>query len=272
VSTSADRRIDIDDMRIHYLEWGAPGARPLLLLHGIARCAHAFDHLAPHFAERYRVLAIDLRGHGDSGWDAGGNYLVEDYVRDVEGLIDRLGLTNMVLWGNSTGGRVAQMIAGRHPELVRAVIVEDVGPERPTEISNRRANRMSGEENGWTSRDELLAKIRNDNPRWLEPVARNLVQHAARERDDGRVVWKRDPAILKGFVPTELWETVKKIRAPIVYVLGGASTIVPQHTQHEIKAALPQVEIVTMPGLGHYPSDEDPGAFLAIVDKFLADN
>jgi pimeloyl-ACP methyl ester carboxylesterase len=187
------RRIGLDDMRIHYLEWGDAGAPPLVLLHGIARCAHAFDHLAPHFA-----------------------------------------------------------------------------PERPKEISNRRASRMGVEENGWASREELLAKVRTDNPRWLEPVARNLVEHAAREREDGRVVWKRDPAILKGFVPTELWDTVKKIRAPIVYILGGASTIVPQHTQDELKAALPQAEIVSMPGLGHYPSDEDPGAFLAIVDRFLA--
>ena len=270
MSTPADRHIVIDDMRIHYVEWGDAAASPLLLLHGIARCAHAFDHLAPHFAKRYRVLSIDLRGHGDSGWDAGGNYLVEDYVHDVEGLIDRLGLKDMVLWGNSTGGRAAQMIAGRRPELVKAVIVEDVGPERPKEISNRRANRMSGEEIGWASHDELLAKVRTDNPRWLEPVARNLVEHAARQRDDGRVVWKRDPAILKGFVPTELWHTVKKIRAPIVYILGGVSTIVPSHTQDEIKAALPQAEIVTMPGLGHYPSDEDPEGFLKIVDGFLA--
>ena len=265
------KHVDIDDMRIHYLEAGDAGAQPLLLLHGIARCAPAFDHLAPHFAKRYRVLAIDLRGHGDSGWDAGGHYLVEDYVRDVEGLIDKLGLKHLVLWGNSTGGRVAQMIAGRHPELVCAVVVEDVGPERPKEISNRRAHRMGTEEDGWASRHELLAKVRADNPRWLEPVARHLVEHAARVREDGRVVWKRDPAILKGFVPTELWDTVKKIRAPIVYILGGASTIVPQHTQDELKAVLPQAEIVTMPGLGHYPSDEDPEQFLQIVDDFLQD-
>ena len=266
-----ERYADFDDMRIHYLEWGDPAAPPLVLLHGIARCARAFDHLAPHFAARYRVLAVDLRGHGDSAWDAGGNYLVEDYVSDVEALIDAVGLRDITLWGNSTGGRVAQMIGGRRPQSVRAIVVEDVGPERPKEISNRRASRMSGEENGWASRDALFAKVRSDNPRWLEPVARNLVEHAARVREDGRVVWKRDPAILKGFVPTELWSTVKQIRAPIVYILGGASTIVPQETQDELKAALPQAQIVTMPGLGHYPSDEDPEGFLAIVDAFLAE-
>jgi pimeloyl-ACP methyl ester carboxylesterase len=269
VEQPASRYADVNDVRIHYLEWGSADAPPLVLLHGIARCAHAFDHLAPHFAQRYRVLAVDLRGHGESSWDSGGNYLVEDYVGDVEALIDKLALRDITFWGNSTGGRVAQMIAGRHPELVHAVAVEDVGPERPKEISNRRASRMSGEENGWASREELFTKLRGDNPRIADPVLRDLVLHAAHEREDGRVVWKRDPAILKGFVPTALWDTVRKIKAPIVYILGGASTIVPPHTQDELKAALPQAKIVTMPGLGHYPSDEDPQAFLAIVDDFL---
>ena len=52
---------------------------------------------------------------------------------------------------------------------------------------------------------------------------------------------KRDPAILNGFVPTELWATVRQIRAPIIYILGGASTIVPAETQRELKQALPQI-------------------------------
>jgi len=65
---------------------------------------------------------------------------------------------------------------------------------------------------------------------------------------------------------------VEKIRAPIIYILGGASTIVPAETQTRLKQVLPQVEIVTMPGLGHYPVDEDPGGFLAIVDRFLQGN
>jgi pimeloyl-ACP methyl ester carboxylesterase len=63
---------------------------------------------------------------------------------------------------------------------------------------------------------------------------------------------------------------VRLIKAPIIYILGGASTIVPLDTQQEIKAALPQAELVTLPGLGHYPSDEQPAQFLAVVDRFLA--
>ena len=259
----------VNGLRIHYLDWGPRGLQPLVLLHGIARVARNFDHLAERFAGNYHVIAVDLRGHGDSAWHPEGAYLVEDYVSDVEALIAELGLRDMVLWGNSTGGRVAQMIAGRHPELVSAVIVEDVGPERPAAVSNRRAGRMAQEEAGWDSTDELLAKTKSAHPRTSDAILRNYVEHGSKRREDGRVIWKRDPAILKGFVPTELWDTVKKIRAPIVYILGGASDIVPAQTQQRLKQTLPQVEIVTMPGLGHYPSDEQPDEFVALVDRFL---
>jgi pimeloyl-ACP methyl ester carboxylesterase len=100
-------------------------------------------------------------------------------------------------------------------------------------------------------------------------LLRALARHGSKPRADGRIVWKRDPAILGGFVPTELWATVRRIKAPIIYILGGASTIVPAETQEQLRQALPQVQIVTMPGLGHYPSDEKPEDFLAIADRFL---
>jgi pimeloyl-ACP methyl ester carboxylesterase len=265
-----DKFVTVNGLQIHYLDWGNAGKQPLILLHGIARVAHTFAHVAPHFAKDFHVIAVDMRGHGDSGWHAQGAYLVEDYTSDIEQLIEQLCLRNVVLWGASTGGRVVQMIAGLHPDWVSAVIVEDVGPERPAAISNRRGDRMAKEADGWASVDELVAQLKVDNPRTQEPVLRNLAQHGAKLRADGRIVWKRDPAILKGFIPTELWGAVHRIKAPIIYVLGGASTIVPLETQQELKRALPQVQIVTMSELGHYPSDEQPEAFLAIADRFLA--
>ena len=266
----ADRNVTVNGLNIHYLDWGSAGKPPLILLHGIARTARTFDHVAPHFTANYHVLAVDMRGHGDSAWDPQGSYVVEDYVKDIAALIAHLKLRNIVLWGNSTGGRVAQMIAGLHPELVTAVIVEDVGPERPREVSNSRADRLAKEAEGWATADDMLVQVKKENPRTPEPVLKELVRYGSKQRADGRIVWKRDPTILNGFVPTELWSTVRLIKAPIIYILGGASTIVPLDTQQEIKAALPQAEIVTLPGLGHYPSDEQPAQFLAVADRFLA--
>ncbi len=266
----ADKSATVNGLQIHYREWGSADKPPFILLHGIARVARCFDHLAPQLAKKFHVIAVDMRGHGDSDRHPQGAYLVEDYTSDIEALIEQLGLHDVVLWGASTGGRVAQMIAGRHPHSVSAVIVEDVGPERPTAVANRRGDRMAKEADGWASVDELLAHIQSSNPRTPEAILRNLAQHGSRVRDDGRIVWKRDPAILKGFVPTELWRTVLKIKCPIIYVLGGLSNIVPPETQQELQAKLPQSQIVMMPGLGHYPSDEKPADFLVIVERFLA--
>ena len=267
----ADRFVTVNGLRIHFLDWGAEGKPPLIMLHGIGRVAHTFDHIAPHFAPNYHVMAVDMRGHGDSGWDPKGAYLVEDYTKDIEGLAAELHLRNITIWGNSTGGRVAQVFAGLHPELVSAVIAEDVGPERPTQVAESVTRQLKQEdEKGWASEDELLTQLKTANPRTPEEVLRAYAHYGSKRRPDGRVIWKRDPAIGNGFVPTELWRFVREIKSPIIYVLGGRSTIVPAGTQDELKKALPQAQIATIPGVGHYPSEENTQAYLVIVDKFLA--
>ncbi len=210
-----------------------------------------------------------MRGHGDSDWSPEGAYLVEDYVKDLEALIGQLQLRRLTLLGNSTGGRVVQVFAGLHPDLVDRVIVEDVGPERPQEIASGFAQRVQEEANGWASEEDLVAQLARQNTRTPEPLLRVYAHYGVKRRADGRLVWKRDPNLVKGFVPTELWQSVSRITAPTIYILGGASTIVPAGTQQRLKQTLPHCEIVTMPGLGHYPDSEDTPGFLTIVNRFL---
>ena len=266
-----DRFVTVDGLRIHYMDWGGEGKQPLILLHGIGRVARTFDHIAGHFAATHHVLAVDMRGHGDSAWDPKGAYLVEDYVKDIEGMAKQLNLRNIVLWGNSTGGRVAQVFAGMHPELTAGVIAEDVGPERPREIADGMTARLKREdERGWASEDALLTELKMQNSRTPEEILRAYVRYGSKRRPDGRVIWKRDPAIGNGFIPTDLWRFVREIKSPIIYILGGRSTIVPAATQQQLKSTLPQVQIETLPGLGHYPSEENASGFLSIADKFLS--
>lgn len=265
----ADGFVTVNGLRLHYVDWGGADKPPLVLVHGLDRVARTFDHVAPHFTSRYRVIAYDMRGHGDSDWDPQARYVVEDHVGDLEGLVAQLGLRGLTLWGNSTGGRVVQVFAGKHPDLVSRVIAEDVGPERPQQISDGYARRVQEEDRGWSSEEELLARLRKA-PGASEAVIGPYVRYGTKRRPDGRLVWKRDPNLVKGFVPTDLWTYVQNITAPILYVLGGRSTIVPPATQEELRKRLPQVEIVTIPDTGHYPSDEKPAEFLAIVDRFLA--
>jgi pimeloyl-ACP methyl ester carboxylesterase len=266
----ADRFLTANGLRIHYLEWGGAGKPPLIMLHGIARIAHTFDHLAPRFTDRYRVIAVDMRGHGDSDWQPEGAYLVEDYVKDLEELVRQLGLRGITLLGNSTGGRVAQVFAGLHPDLVSALIVEDVGPERPRSIAESFARQVQEEANGWSSEDELLAELTRRNPGISIDQLRTYARYGTKRRADGRLVWKRDPALAKGFVETELWQYVRRIVSPTIYVIGGRSAIVPAETQEQLKQVIKGVTIVTMPGRGHYPDQEAPDEFMTIVQRFLA--
>jgi len=265
----ADRFLTVNGLRLHYLDWGGPGP-PLILVHGLDRHAHTFDHIAPHFASRYRVIAVDMRGHGESAWDPDARYLVEDYVRDMEGLVEQLGLRNIAIWGNSTGGRVAQVYAGLHPDRVSHMISEDVGPERPRQIADGYGRRVAQEEAGWVSEEDVAAQVRKSNPGMPGPNVTTYVRYGTRRRDDGRLVWKRDPKVANGFVVTDLWPSVSRITMPALYIIGGRSTIVPAETQERLRTTLPRVTIATIPDAGHYPTDESPGEVLALVDSFLS--
>src|SRR6201981_3687661 len=150
-----DRFVTVHGLRLHYLDWGAEGKQPFIMLHGIGRVAHSFDHIAPRFQDKYHVIALDMRGHGDSGWSPAGAYLVEDYVKDLEGFVDQLNLRNLTLLGNSTGGRVVQVYAGLHPDRVARLVSEDVGPQRTNEIASAFARRVEQEEKGWAAGGEM---------------------------------------------------------------------------------------------------------------------
>jgi pimeloyl-ACP methyl ester carboxylesterase len=268
-SGAADRFVTVNGLRLHYVEWGDPAKPPMILLHGIARHAHTFDHIAPAFARDRHVLAIDMRGHGDSAWSPEGAYLVDDYVSDLERLVAQLGLRRLTLLGNSTGGRVVQVFAGRNPSQVDRIVVEDVGPERPQNIADAFARRVQQEAAGWASEDELVGQLVAANRRTPEPLLRTYAHFGVKRRDDGRLIWKRDPNLVKGFVETELWDSVSKITAPALYVIGGGSRIVPPETQERLKKTLPNCQVVVMPGLGHYPSEEDTAGFMKIAEAFL---
>src|SRR5580658_10402866 len=163
-----DRFIVVNGLRLHYLDWGSANKPPFIMLHGISRVAHQFDHIAPYFTANYHVIAIDMRGHGDSDWSPEGAYVVEDYVKDLEAFADKLNLRNLTLLGNSTGGRVVQVYAGLHPDRVARLIVEDVAPARTNEIASAFTRQVEAEKDGWASEDELVAFLRKSNSKTPE--------------------------------------------------------------------------------------------------------
>jgi len=154
--------------------------------------------------------------------------------------------------------------------MVERLIVEDVGPERPQNIAEAFANRVRREADGWASEDDLVRHLKVRTPRTPETILRNYAHFGTIRRPDGRLVWKFDPDLVKGFVETELWQHVSKIISPTLFLIGGASQIVPAETQQRLISTLPNCEVVVMPGLGHYPNEEDMAGFLTIVNRFLA--
>ena len=106
-------------IRLHYLDWGGSGPA-LILIHGGLDNAHIFDDLAPAFAEHFRVIAYDLRGHGHS--DAKGPFDTTTRTEDLRGLMDSLGIAKAHLAGWSLGGNDITAMAGTHPERVDSIV------------------------------------------------------------------------------------------------------------------------------------------------------
>jgi alpha/beta hydrolase fold len=77
-----DRFITVNGLRIHFLDWGNEGKPPFIMLHGISRTAHTFDHVARRYQKDYHVIAVDMRGHGDSDWDPKAQYLAAQQALD----------------------------------------------------------------------------------------------------------------------------------------------------------------------------------------------
>ena len=132
----------VSGLRLHYVDWGNASAQPMVMVHGLDRVARTFDHVAPHFARRYHVIALDMRGHGDSGWDSEGRYQVEDHAGDLAGLVKALGLRNLVLGEIQQAGAWSRCLRGCSRNWCRTSSPRTSGPNdrarSPTTTAARR--------------------------------------------------------------------------------------------------------------------------------------
>ena len=125
------RALPVNGLQLHALEWGAPGPRGLLFLHGGSAHCHWFDAVAPAFAGPFHVLALDQRGHGESQWPEPPSYRTEDFCEDLRQLLDALGWREVTVVGHSMGGHNAMCLAAWYPERVRGLVIADSRPAIP---------------------------------------------------------------------------------------------------------------------------------------------
>jgi 3-oxoadipate enol-lactonase len=147
---------------------GVSGGPPLVLLHGLCDRAAKWRLVIPAFAEYFRVLALDMRGHGDSDWP--GTYSFQLMCDDVIAVLDKLGLGKVTLMGHSMGGAVALLIAMQHPARVERLIVEDATPpyRRERAIPDRPAGPLDID---WTVVPVIIGAVNAGDPAAWEGLA-----------------------------------------------------------------------------------------------------
>ena len=153
--------VEIGGLRFHYTDWGG-GGPPLVMLHGLSGHARTWDDTAAALSGRYRVLAPDQRGHGDTDWAP--EYGFAPMAQDLLGFLDALDLREVTLMGLSMGGIVSFVFAAAHPERVRRLVVMDIGPEIARAGATNVASALAAKDT-FSSEDEAFAQARASNPR-----------------------------------------------------------------------------------------------------------
>jgi esterase len=269
--TAVDRTITLRGLRLHYLDWGNPEAPPLLLLHGGSAHAHWWDWFAAAAADRFHVLALDLRGHGDSQWAQPPAYDIDDYASDVVAFIEALGLHPLRLIGHSLGGMVAAATAARIAEQMAALVIVDSrtrARQDPRRFMERLAQMRHPRYRSLEQGIALYRLLPGDSTAPAEILAA-LAAHALRQSDDGTWTFKFDRAALAAIKGHDFTPDLAQLRCPILAVHGAASPLMPAAAIEALRAAAPQLEAIEIAGAHHHVMLDRPAEFSAAVGEFL---
>ena len=270
-----DRTLELHGQRFHYTEWGPPAAPAVIFLHGITGHARTWDDEARLLADRFRVLVLDQRGHGDSDPAPDGDYSDAALLGDVEAFVDRLGLTRIDLVALSLGGRVAINYAGRHPERVERLVIVDIGPEIAPAGRARVGTLMAHAPERFETLEEVVAHQRANAPLYTEAMLRHRAQHAVRPLPGGGFTWKYDRALRDGIrqgrirVPADLWPQWAAIQCPTLLVRGSESDILTDEIAKKMLEALPHARLAVVADAGHTVPGDQPAAFQSLLREFL---
>jgi pimeloyl-ACP methyl ester carboxylesterase len=264
------RVVDVGGLRLHGLEWGDTGRPALCLLHGGAAHAHWFDRVAGAFADRFHVLALDQRGHGESQWSVPPAYATEDFAGDLAAVADTMGWDRFVVVGHSMGGHNSLAFAAWHPERVRGLVIIDARPALPPERLSRmqergrRPMRLHPTPEAAVAAFRLLPRETVADPGLLAHLARAGIT----ERDGGWV-YRFDPATYEQRKPTDNWLLADRISAPTLIVRAALSPNLPPEHAERLRAAIGDATVVEIPGAYHHATLDAPDAVVAALDRFL---
>jgi pimeloyl-ACP methyl ester carboxylesterase len=273
-ASSTSHFIEANGVRLHYLDYGTAGRRPMLCLHGGAAHAHWFDYVAPGFTPDHHVRSLDLRGHGDSAWAEQHTYTWLTHAADVNAFAEKLDLRDFVLIGHSMGGMVSLVYASTWPgRVARLVIVDSIMLMPAERVASMRAY---GEKpaRSYDSQEDLVARYRLEGAekQMARPeVLRRMALYSGRQDADGKWRHKADRRVYANFTQiagVPLWE---KVKIPALVVRGGEdSKRFTPDTVAEVRARAPQAQVTAVPQSDHHVTLDNPIGFVAAVRSFLA--
>ena len=272
-----ERAATVNGLRLHYLEWGRPDAPPVVCVHGYTSSAQAFNALARRLQDRHRIIAPDVRGHGESAWSPTGAYEYTDQAADPAAFVDRLELKRFTLIGTSMGGIIAMAYIAAHGEQLTGLVLNDIGPD--AEAGTQRITQLvSARPESFASLDEAIAYRRMISPitaaRPLEDqqeLALGVLKQGAGER----WTWKMDPAYvgqraMRGApVRPAAWPSLAAVRCPTLVVWGTDSDVLSEAQARRMAETLPRGTLAAVPGVGHAPTLVEPAA-LGAIERLLA--
>ena len=271
------KTLRVNDLDLHYLEWGKENAPPIVCVHGYTGSADAFNALAQHLQDRFHLLALDVRGHGESAWSPAGAHRYEDQASDLAAFVDRLGLQEFVLIGTSMGGIIAMTYAAHHAARLSGLVINDIGPD--AEAGTQRITQMVGSRpDEFASLEEAIAYRRAMSPILAARNAEDqheLALGVLRQRADGRWVWKMDPAYIRQRVERgpparpPLWPALQALSCRTLVVWGTESDVLSEAQARRMVDRLPRGELVRVPGIGHAPTLVEPVVLVAL-DRFFS--
>lgn len=253
---------------------GAPVGSPVLCVPGLTRNHRDFASLAASLATTHRVLTPDLRGRGQSGWDANpANYQPLVYVGDLVTVLAALGVPRVFWIGTSLGGLLAMMAAAMRPGLLAGVVLNDIGPEIDPAGAARIASYV-GQLPPVRSWDDAAAQARLVNgaalPDFTEADWLRFARCAYRDDGNGVPVPDMDPRIgdavrtAAGPVP-DMWPLFRALAAvPTLAIRGALSDILSAATLERMRQQKPDLETLVLPGRGHAPTLDEPDCRTAI--------
>ncbi len=285
-----------DGLSLYYRDYGS-GDEVILCLHGLTRNSKDFHKLALHLSKDYRVISVDIRGRGQSQWNKrASRYNPGQYVRDVWTLLDQLQLQQVIVIGTSLGGLMAMIMADQQAERVRAVILNDIGPELPLAAVQRilaYAGRALPAQNWEEAATQARTAYEFALPHMPEEFWHEFVQLAYRENEAGKPEPDMDPAIgtvlrnppfyvrllqwlhRRGWIKRvagaylDPWDSFRAMTMPCLLVQGVLSDVLTDEIVRKMQVAQTHMQVVRVADRGHTPLLDEPEA-IAAIDAFLS--